>query len=386
MGNLSAPRLRRMHDALAPLVERGELPGFVTLVERRGEVHVDCVGYSRDTIFRIASMSKPIVAAAACILIEEGRLHLDDSVEQLLPELAALRVLRSIDSEVDDTVPKIRPITLRHLLAFTLGAGMIFAEKGTYPIQKAMEGSDLSNRRKLTPDQYMRALAELPLVHQPGEAWLYNTGSEVLGILIGRATRMSLGDFMRERLFQPLGMKDSGFWVPAAKIDRLPTAYAKPGGPETEDKGKGGSFSRPPALESGGGGLVATVDDFHVFARMLLNGGVMGAERILSRPTIEAMTSDQLTPSQKANSPWNAGAWDNESWGWGVGVVTRRSETNTTPGAYGWRGGYGTAWRSDPSEDMVAILMTQVVGMTAGPDSLPVPRDFFSLAYAAIDD
>ena len=385
MGNLSAPRLRRMHDALAPLVERGELPGFVTLVERRGELHVDCVGYSRDTIFRIASMSKPIVAAAGCILIEEGRLHLDDPVEELLPELAGLRVLRSIDSEVDDTVPKIRPITLRHLLAFTLGAGMIFAEKGTYPIQKAMERSVLSNRRKLTPDQYMRALAELPLVHQPGEAWLYNTGSEVLGILIGRATGMSLGDFLRERIFEPLGMKDSGFWVPRDKIGRLPTAYARPGGPETADKGKGGTFSRPPALESGGGGLVATIDDFHGFARMLLNGG-LGATRVLSRPTIEAMTSDQLTPSQKANSPWNAGAWETESWGWGVGVVTRRSETNTTPGAYGWRGGYGTAWRSDPREDMVAILMTQVVGMTAGPDSLPVPRDFFSLAFAAIDD
>jgi CubicO group peptidase (beta-lactamase class C family) len=332
-------------------------------------------------------MSKPIAAVAALILVEEGVIRLDDRVDGLLPELAGLRVLRSISSPLEDTVPAARPITVRDLLTFTLGTGMVIAAPDTYPIQEAMQSFEVGLGRKPEAGEYLRRLASLPLVYQPGEVWMYNTGSDLLGILISRATGRSFGEFLTERIFDPLGMRDSGFWVPAGKIDRLPTAYApgrKPGELKVQDDGAGGLFSRPPDLESGAGGLVATVDDFLLFARMLLDHGAAPGGRIVTRHTVEAMTADQLTEEVKARSPWALAGWfANHSWGFGVGVVTRRYDGTLAPGAYGWDGGFGTTWRSDPTEDMVVILMTQVTGMSEVPRVL---GDFVTLAYAAIDD
>lgn len=377
-----------MHDVLSGYVDRGEVPGYLALVARQGAVHLDCAGYERDAIFRLASMTKPIAAVGALILVEDGVIRLEDRVDDLLPELAGLRVLRSISSPVDDTVPAARPITVRDLLTFTLGTGMVFAAPDTYPIQEAMQRSifDLGLWRKREADEYLRRLASLPLVHQPGEAWMYNTGSDVLGILISRATGRPFGEFLTERIFDPLGMRDSGFWVPPEKIARLPTAYApgdKRGEFKVEDDAASGLFSRPPDLESGAGGLVATVDDFLVFARMLLDHGAGPGGRIITRPTVEAMTADQLSPEVKARSTWNPDWLPLDSWGFGVGVVTRRYDGTLSPGAYGWNGGFGTLWRSDPAEDMVVILMTQLAG------TAEIPRiygDFVTLAYAAIDD
>jgi CubicO group peptidase (beta-lactamase class C family) len=385
---LSSPRLRRLHDVLHGYVERGELPGFVTLVSRRGEVHVDCDGYERDTIFRMASMTKPVTAAAAMILVEEGVVGLDDSVRNLLPELAEPRVLRTIDAAVDDTVAANRPITLRDLLTFTLGTGLVFAEPGAYPIQEALErnGFLVGLGEKPAADEFMSRLGKIPLVHQPGEVWMYNVGSDVLGILVERATGRSLGEVMRERIFEPLGMKDTGFTVPGDRISRLPVAYVprSGGGLKVEDgAGADSKFSRPPALESGAGGLVATVDDFLLFAQILLEKGAAGAGRILARSTVEAMTADQLPADVKARSPWTPGWFETHSWGFGMGVVTRRSDGTSMPGAYGWSGGYGTDWWNDPAEDMVAILMTQV-GMTS-PEGPGFYRDFRQLAYSALE-
>lgn len=377
-----------MHDVLAGYVDRGELPGFITLVDRRGEVHVDCVGYERDTIFRLASMTKPVAAAAACMLVEECELGLDDPVSKWLPELAELRVLRSIDSTLDDTEPLNRPISLRDLLALTLGTGLVFGEQETHPIQKAMDktGVIFGDRRQWSDARYMRELSALPLVHQPGEVWMYNTGSDLLGVLVARVSGRSFGEFLQDRLFGPLGMRDSGFRVPEDKVDRLPRAYTPEGkGLKLVDEGGGDAeFSRPAGFESGAGGLVGTVDDYHTFARMLLNGGAAGSTRVLARPTVEAMTTDQLTAEQKARSPWLPGWWESHGWGWGVGIVTRRYATASTPGQYGWDGGFGTSWRSDPGEEMIAILMTQV-GMI-NPHGPSFFRDFYTSAYAAIDD
>jgi CubicO group peptidase (beta-lactamase class C family) len=377
-----------MHDVLHGYVERGELPGFVTLVSRRGEVHLDCDGYERDTIFRIASMTKPITAAAAMILVEQGVINLDDRVGNLLPELAEPRVLRAIDAALDDTVAPNRPITVRDLLTFTLGTGLVFAEPGTYPIQKALErnGLALGLGEKPAADEFMRRLGSIPLAHQPGEVWMYNTGSDVLGILVERAAGRSLGEVMRERIFEPLGMRDAGFSVPADRISRLPVAYVPDpsGGLKVEDgAGADSKFSRPPALESGAGGLVATVDDFLLFAQMLLDGGAGRAGRILARSTVEAMTADQLPADVKARSPWTPGWFETHSWGFGVGVVTGRTDSASKPGAYGWSGGYGTDWWNEPAEDMVAILMTQV-GMTS-PEGPGFYRDFRTLAYSALE-
>lgn len=207
----------------------------------------------------------------------------------------------------------------------------------------------------------------------------------MLGILISRATGRSFGEVLTERVFDPLGMSGSGFWVKPDKIHRLPTAYVSGDRPDelkVEDDAAG-RFSRPPDLESGAGGLVATVDDFLLFTRMLLDRGAAPGGRILARPTVEAMTSDQLSDEVKARSYWHPGWLPIDSWGFGVGVVSRRHDGTASPGAYGWNGGFGTTWRSDPAEDMIVILMTQVSG------SAEIPRvfgDFMTLAYAAIDD
>ena len=237
IGGLSRARLARMHDVMAGYVERGEVPGLVTLVSRRGEVHVDAIGMKalggsdpmrRDTIFRISSMTKPITAAATMILVEECKLRLDEPVDRLLPELADRKVLKRLDGPLDDTVPANRPITVRDLLTFRMGFGIIMAPPDTYPIQRAVSelllGQGPPNpSTPPAPDEWIRRLGTLPLMHQPGEKWMYNTGSDVLGVLIARASGQPLETFLRERIFEPLGMKDTGFSVPAAKIDRLAT-------------------------------------------------------------------------------------------------------------------------------------------------------------------
>jgi CubicO group peptidase (beta-lactamase class C family) len=394
----SPTRLRRLHDVMAGYVERGEVAGIVALLGRRDEVHVDAIGMqdlasgtaiARETIFRIASMTKPIAAAAAMILVEEGTLRLDAPVDRLLPELADRKVLRSIDSALDDTVPANRPISLRDLLTFRLGIGAVMAPPGTYPIQKAMDEAGLApgpNASSLTPDEWMARLGGLPLLHQPGEKWMYHTGSDVLGVLIARAAGIGLGDFLQERIFAPLGMKDTAFSLPAAKLDRLATCYKiEPGGGlAVYDPAQGGRWSRPPAFPSAGGGLVSTVDDFHAFGRMMRQLGRDGASRILARPTVELMTMDHLTPAQKAASPFFPGFWERNGWGFGLSVTTQRDGLGPSPGSYGWMGGFGTSWWTDPREDMVGLLLIQ--RMMSGPNDAAINAVFASLAYQAIDD
>ncbi len=395
---LSESRLRRMHDVMAGHVERGAMPGVVTVVSRHGETHVDVIGtmaaggaapMRRDGIFRISSMTKPITAAAALIMIEECRLRLDDPIDDLLPELANRQVLRTLTGPLDDTEPAHRPITLRDLLTFRMGFGMVFGSPEDYPILAAAIDRRVATGppRPLdmpTPQEYLRGLGELPLMHQPGEKWLYNTGSDVLGVLIARATGQSLGTFLRERLFEPLGMVDTSFSVPAAKLDRLPTSYLaeQTGGISRYDE-PNGQWASPPPFESGAGGLVSTADDYLAFATMLLRRGRHGTERILSRPAVELMTTDQLTPAQKAVSGFFPGYFDNRGWGMGVSVVTGRDDLSAVPGRFGWDGGLGTAWWSDPAEDLTAIMLTQRGEFH--PIS-KVYQDFWTSVYQTIDD
>src|SRR5436309_2750820 len=238
-GGLSKARLGRMHDIMADYVERGEVAGLVTLVSGRGEVHVDAIGMRaiadstpirRDTIFRISSMTKPITAAATMILVEECKVRLDEPVDRWLPELADRQVLRQLDGPLDDTVPANRPITVRDLLTFRMGFGQMMAPPDAYPILEAANAQQIgmgppSPSTLPAPDEWMRRLGRLPLMHQPGERWMYNTGSDVLGVLIARVSGQPLETFLRERIFEPLGMKDTGFSVPAPKLDRLATSY-----------------------------------------------------------------------------------------------------------------------------------------------------------------
>jgi CubicO group peptidase (beta-lactamase class C family) len=400
-GGLSKVRLGHMHGVMAGYVERGDVPGIVTLVSRRGEVHVDAIGMKavggsdpirRDTIFRIASMTKPITATAAMILVEECKLRLDEPVDRLLPELADRRVLKRLDGPLDEVVPANRPITVRDLLTFRMGFGIVMAPPGTYPIQNAVSELLIFQgpprpQAPPAPDEWIRRLGTLPLMHQPGEKWMYNTGSDVLGVLIARASGQPFETFLRERIFEPLGMKDTAFSVPAAKLDRLATSYwtnPATGSLELYDSAEGGQWSRPPAFPSGGGGLVSTVDDYLAFGQMMLEQGRHGSERILSRPSVETMSTDHLTPEQKAMSGLVPGYFGSHGWGFGVSVVTRREDIGGSIGRFGWDGGLGTSWYSDPREDMVGILLTQRAWTSPNPPD--VCRDFWTLAYRAIDD
>jgi CubicO group peptidase (beta-lactamase class C family) len=393
---LHRTRLGRLHAALAAHVSSGDVPGLVGLISRGRELVVEAIGtqsiggtpMKRDTIFRIASMSKPITAAATLLLVEECRLRLDDPVDAFLPELANRRVLRSLESAIDDTVPANRPISVRDLLTFTCGMGLVPVWPDRYPIQKAATDAGLApgpQQLDIDADAFMKRLGTLPLICQPGERWHYHTGSDVLGVLIARASGQSFEAFLQDRLFAPLGMRDSGFQVPPAKVDRLASAYmmdpVKKALTFFDDAGNS-RWSRPPAFASGGAGLVSTVDDYHAFYRMLLNGGRHGRERILARPTVELMMSDQLTAAQKQGAELFFG--HSASWGMGGAVVTRRTDLFATPGRFGWDGGYGTSAYLDPAEGLIGILMTQ--RMMESPMPPRVFRDFWTSAYQAIDD
>ena len=398
-GGFSAARIERLRAALRRHVGSGALPGFVAAVHHRGREIVDAVGtqafggdapMNRDTIFRLASMTKPITAVAAMILVEECRIRLDDPVDKWLPELADRSVLRTIESSLDDTVPAIRPITMRDLLTFRSGYGEVAFLSPTCPLQRAMSGAGLTLGEypfTFTHDEFLKRLGGLPLAHQPGERWLYHTSAEILGVLIARVTSQSLATFLRERIFEPLGMSDTNFYVPAAKLDRLPICYTRDfatGKVAVLHEAHGGFYARPPVFEAGGGGLVSTADDLLAFGRMMLNKGAHGRERVLSRATVELMTMDQITLEQKARSPFFPGFWDECSWGLGLGVVTTRREIARVPGCFGWDGAFGTSWWVDPREQLIGLFLTQ-----RRPDVLAIPTwvlDFWTSAYQVIDE
>jgi CubicO group peptidase (beta-lactamase class C family) len=388
-----------MHQVLSGYVERQEMPGLVALVSHHDDVHVETLGtqsvgqpapMERDTIFRIASLTKPITAVAAMILVEECKLRLDESIEPWLPELANRRVLKSIASQPEDTVPALRPITVRDLLTFRMGFGSVMAMPDTYPIQKLIReyriGGDGPPRPAQAPgtEEWLQKLGSLPWMAQPGERWLYHVSGDVLGVLIARVSGQSLGTFLRERLFDPLGMKDTAFHVPSKKIDRLPVCYAfnrQTNTLDVYDDVSNSSWRSEPPFESGGGGLVSTIDDHFAFSHMMLNKGRHRREQVLSRAAVELMTSDQLTPQQRAGSEIFFGTY--RSWGFGMAVEIARNEIFRTPGRFGWDGGLGTSAYTDPAEGMIGILFTQ--RMMDSPEPPNVFTDFWTLAYGAME-
>lgn len=395
-GGFSSKRLARVRDVLGRHVDAGDVPGAVAVVARHGEVHIEAIGslafegagsmtpMAPDTICRIASMTKPIVAACAMTLVEDCTLRLDDPVDTLLPELADMTLLADPNGSLEDTVPAKRPITLRDLLTYTLGTGMVIAEPGTVPISDALDALDRGEPEP-PPDEWIRRLGALPLVYQPGERWMYETAANVTVVLVSRAAGMSFGDALRERICEPLGMKDTAFSVGGESISRIATAYRRDDatGEVVVADSPDGYWSRPPVFESGGGGLVSTTHDYLAFASALLAGGTHRGERLLSRPSVTLMTSDHLTPAQKAVSGFRPGYFDDFGWGFGMSVRTRRTHLGPSVGSYGWPGLYGTSWYNDPAEDMTTILMIQRAHAGV---SLPMERDFWTAAYQAIDD
>ncbi|WP_047870416.1 serine hydrolase [Nocardiopsis sp. RV163] len=404
-GRFSKAGLRRMRDVLTRHVESGRIPGLVALVSRGGETHVEALGtmrhdggapMRRDTVFRMASTSKPVSMAAAMVLLDECRLRLDDLVEQWLPELADRRVLRRIDGPLDDTVPTRRPITVRDVLTSTFGLGIDRSALGT-PIMNAVFEQGLTPdlpEPMPGPDEWTRRLGTLPLTHQPGEQWQYHISSDLLGVLVSRVTGQSFEAFLRERVFEPLGMGDTGFHVPADGMDRLPPLYVpdpRTGEFHVWDPAEGGRHSQPPAFQGGGGGLVSTVDDYHAYFRMLLNQGMHGSERILSRPAVQLMTTNRLTLDQQAarntmateNVHVSFGQGQHGGWGFGMAVRTYRGDYAPV-GQFGWDGGAGTSAYADPENRLTGIVLTQV-GMSV-PDSARLIHDFWTTLYQAFDD
>jgi CubicO group peptidase (beta-lactamase class C family) len=367
--------LDRLHQAMAARVAKGELPGMVTLIAHGDDVDVDTIGamafgssepMRRDTIFRIASLTKPILAAATMMLVEDGTLALDEPVDRLAPELANRRVLERIDGPLDDTVLASRPITVEDLLTFRMGYGLLFEPTfdPPYPINKAASELQLvmgppDPRTPHDPDEWLRRFGTLPLMYQPGERWQYNAGALVLSVLAARASRQPLEDLFRTRIFDPLGMKDTGFWMPAERAGRLPSYYMtnfQTGKLELQTLSPPSEWTEPPAFPAGSAGLLSTVDDYLAFSRLLLNKGVHGGARLLSERSVELMTTNHLTPEQMAGAGPVLGG---RGWGFGMAVATAPDEVSPVPGRYGWEGGYGTSWFNDPSRNLVAIAMTQ---------------------------
>ncbi|MEV6978758.1 serine hydrolase domain-containing protein [Kitasatospora sp. NPDC093806] len=401
---ISEAGLRKVRDVLTRHVESGRIPGVVALLSRGDETYVEAIGtmnhgggapMRRDTIFRMASTSKPVTVAATMVLLDECRLRLHDVVDPWLPELADRQVLKRIDGPLDDTVPARRPITVRDLLTSTFGLGMDITALGT-PIMGAIIENGLTPDLPTPmpePDEWMRRLGALPLMHQPGERWQYHISNDLLGVLVARVTGQSFETFLRERVFGPLGMADTGFHVSADKIDRLPPLYApdpRTGEFHVWDEPADGRWSRPPAFPGGGGGLVSTADDFHAYFRMLLNEGVHDGERILSRPAVRLMTTNSLTSEQTAVR--DAMARDNahlsfgqgQHGGWGFGMAVRSYRGDYAPiGQFGWDGGAGTSTYADPENGLTGILLTQV-GMTV-PSAPQLIHDFWTTVYQAID-
>ncbi|OLZ65645.1 MULTISPECIES: serine hydrolase domain-containing protein [Streptomyces] len=403
-GGFSEAGLRKVRDVLTRHVDSGKIPGVVALIGRGGETHVEAIGtmrhdggapMSRDTIFRMASTSKPVTMAASMALLDDCALRLDDPVDRWLPELAGRQVLKRVDGPLDDTEPAPRPITVRDLLTSTFGLGIDLTALGSPIMNAIFEGGVFSQGAVPLPDQdeWMRRLGTLPLMRRPGEHWQYHLSHDVLGVLVSRVTGKPFEAFLRERVLDPLGMQDTAFHVPADKIDRLPPSYAP--NPQTGeftvwDEAKGGQYSAPPAFQAGGGGLVSTVDDYHAYFRMLLNHGTHAGQRILSRPAVELMTTNRLTPEQEAaRSALARGAvhvsfGQGQQGGWGFGMAVRTYRGDYAPvGQFGWDGGTGTSAYADPENGLTGVLLTQVGLTTAAPAQLI--HDFWTTVYQAID-
>ena len=368
-------------EATNSFVQQGMIAGAATLVWRDGVVHAAGVGLrdiaaglpvERDTIFRIASMTKPITATAALMLYDEGLFALDDPITRWAPEFADMRVLRSPEGALDDTVAADRPITLLDLL--THRSGITIGGFHAGPIAQAYGdafGMDIDS--PLTPDAWIAAMARLPLIDQPGANFHYGFSSELLGLIIARIAGQSLGDLLAERIFRPLGMNDTGFILPPEKHGRRAKMYGFDSDGRLEHRPvhppEGSAFlaERPASLtfESGGAGLWSTVDDYLKFARMFVGDGAVDGVRLLKVGTVRRMTTNHLTPEQVESATMlGLPVFSGQGFGLGLAVVTNpdRADVQRGKGGVGtvaWPGAYGGWWQADPTDGSVMIFLAQ---------------------------
>ena len=349
-------------------IDAGLLAGAVTLVYRAGEIlQVNELGHrdveagqpmERDTIFRIASMTKPVTVAAAMSLVEEGKLALSDPVATWLPELADMQVLVDPRGPLDKTTPAFRQITIDDLMTHRSGLAYSFSVLG--PLSKAY--GRMSFRQD--QDRWLAELATLPLVHQPGDRLTYSHATDVLGITLSRIEGKSLSDVLSERIFGPLGMEDTGFSVGTAGRPRAATMYKLDANMVLQHDVMGPAHIVDPPFCSGGGGLWSTVDDYLRFARMLLGGGALDGVRVLSEESVRLMRTDRLTDEQKRQPFLGAPFWVGRGFGLNLSVVTDPAKSRQLfgpggLGTFGWPGAYGTWWQADPSADLIIIYLIQ---------------------------
>jgi CubicO group peptidase (beta-lactamase class C family) len=380
-----------IESALTTVVGNGELAGAATLICRGDSVRVACAGVrdlesrlpvERDTIFRIASMTKPVTSTLALMLFEEGRFRLEDPITRLAPEFEHMRVLHSPESPLEDSYAAQRPITFKDLLTHCAGFSNSALHRG--PIGKAYSdalGRDIDN--ELSPDEWIARLAQLPLVDQPGNGFHYGNSTDLLGFLAARIEDAPLGDVLQRRVFAPLGMKDTGFTVPVEKRSRraglcgfnddgrLTALKTVPGGHTLPERPDGMTWV------SGGQGLWSTLDDYLSFARMFVGEGIVDGVRLLKPQTLSMMASNQLTASQRTSAKMFGRPLFTVGHGYGFGVAVVTEPEKADPlrcgggvGAVGWPGAYGGWWQADPNDGSVMIFlahnMTELHQMAAG--------------------
>ena len=365
------PEFIPLQSQLREFVTQGKFAGICTLVWQRDRVICfDATGWrdlqrrlpiERDTIFRLASMSKPITSVAALILVEEGRLRLSDPVAHWLPEAAHIAVLRTPGSAIDDVVPAGRPPTLLDLMTHT--AGFAWGKGLDVPITRAVsEAGGETPFVPHDPDTFVRRICALPLIRQPGSGWHYSVSTDLLGVIVARAGNKSLPEFMKSRIFEPIGMVDTAFFAPSEKLHRLSVGYARASSGQLviHDDAQTGFWSRPPLFPAGGGGLLSTIDDYLAFARMLLAKGMAGRERILSERSVHLMTSNLLDAGQRHALDPSVDFLRSQGFGLGVAITLESQKNRRSAGSFSWPGGYGTTWFADPREDLIAVSMTQL--------------------------
>jgi CubicO group peptidase (beta-lactamase class C family) len=379
--------LERFAAVAASHVGDEKTPGLVALLASGDDVHVEALGtlavggrpVQRDSLFRIASTTKTITAAATLALAREGLVGLDEPVERLLPELANRRVLRRMDGPLDETVPATGPVTARGLLTFTFGFGMameMFMAPEPWPVVTAAQEAGLATIGPpqpdafVAPDTWIARFGQLPLMAQPGERWLYNTGAQVLSVLCARAAGTSYDEVLRTRICQPLGMRDTGFFT--EDVDRLATAYQPTADGLVVWDPPDGQWSHPPTFHDGAAGLVSTADDLLAFARMLLRGG----DPVLTPAQVRDMSRNHLTADQRAAGAGFAGG---RGWGLGTSVVL----DGPWAGAFGWDGGLGTSFLVHPERDLAVVVLTQ--RLFESPQAPAVHTDLQAAALAAVE-
>ena len=370
---MSSQRLARIGDALRADIDKGRLPGAVIAVARRGKlVYYQAFGdldkdagtkMTTDAIFSIASMTKPMVAVGALTLYERGQMQIDDPVSAYLPQFGKQQValVRANDAGgAFDTAAAMRQPTIMDLRRHT--SGIIYGGRGATPVHKLYPASSSAAGLQMTGQEFIDKLASLPLLHQPGSTWDYGFGLDVLGLAIERVSGQSLGRYLEQQLFKPLGMSDTGFFVPAEKLKRYAKGFAND--PDTGKPQFVLDLSKPLKFECGGGCAASTAADYLRFAQMLLDGGKLGNTRVLGRKTVEYMLSNQLAPGT-VNLIGNADP-TRADMGFGLGLAVQTTpgivRTAGSVGSFSWPGAYGTNWFADPKEQLAVVFMAQTPG------------------------